>query len=211
MNNAPTDYKCTRVVGASQANEWFEHEEGGMSLFESLVGNDKWELKAQGGAQTWKWEDPNQAIWGDDAGGIPIISSCAGNIPPDRITAYHVCYQYENREAWDKGLAAFIANIKAKYPTVKRIDLFTGNRCNADMANCAVGPEVTPHKNTCFVIPFIDEAFAAAAAANPGLVFVGPKFEFPCADFVDGAGGHLKLGPPQAAAARKYADYYKGL
>lgn len=211
----PVDYKCSRVVGPSQALEWYQYDYN-TSYFETLVPNDKWELKAASGAQLNKWSDSSSGIWSDvkdsDASeAIPIYSPCAGNTPPDRIVAYFVCYQYKTREEWDTGLKNFITNIKSKYPTVTRIELFTGNRCSLN--TCPQTADVTPPTNTCRIFPMIDEAMAAAAAANPGFVVVGPKFEhLVCGDFVDPvSSGHLKKGPAQGEIAKKYADYFNSL
>lgn len=209
-----TAYNCTRVVGASQVKEWYEYDYQS-SYFETLVPNDKWELKAASLAQLDRWSDPNHEIWKDvkdnaASAAIPIYSPCANNTPPDRIAAFLLAYSYKTRAEWDTGLAKFIDNIKSKYPTVKRIVLFTATRCS--VTTCPETANLMPPGNTCRVYPMIDEAMEAAAAAAqpPGFVTVGPKMEHNvCGDFVDPTtSGHLKKGPVQAVVAKKVADYF---
>jgi hypothetical protein len=205
----PVPYNCTRVIGASQANEWYEYDN---NYFETLVPNDKWELKAASRAQLNKWSDASSQVWNETGGGdaIPIYSRCANAAVPDRVMAALMSYGYKTREEWDVGLANFIQNVKTKYPSVKRIVLFTSNRCT--VATCPQTANLMPPTATCRIYPFIDDAMAAAAAAAqpPGFVTVGPKIEHDnCADFVDPlTSGHLKVGPAQADVAKKIADYF---
>ena len=65
------------VVGSSQTRQWFVHE----GLFESLVGDDRWQLLWLPEAVLEKWADPDYSGWGR----APESPCLFGSANPDRV------------------------------------------------------------------------------------------------------------------------------
>jgi hypothetical protein len=106
---------------------------------------------------------------------------------------------------WQSLTEMAVANLRAKYPALKRVDLMTVIRGPGNMA-CG-----TPAAGETIVMPpELDAALAAVAAENPGFVFVTPKFEAPnCAAF-SGGGPHLTTAGDMTMAATISA-YFAGV
>jgi hypothetical protein len=49
-------------------------------VFESIVGNDHWELLWNGGAGVDRWRNPDYEGWTR-----ALVSPCPGEDPPDRV------------------------------------------------------------------------------------------------------------------------------
>jgi hypothetical protein len=165
---AGESYVCSLILGIATTNEWF----GG---FEKVVDNARWELKFQDSAHIEKWADPANAVWS-----LPITSPCAKNADaPDRIVFMGVNYDYATVELFLPKYVAVLNNVKAKYPTVKRLDVMTYTRGPGNVE--CVGAD---RSNDSYIKPAQDEAIAQFAAMYPGLVFPAPKWEVQaCSDF----------------------------
>src|SRR5256885_10638246 len=109
----------------------------------------------------------------------PPTSPCAKNAAaPERVVYVGVNYDYVTADDFVPRYAAVIANIKARYPSVKRIDLMTLVRAPGNMpcpGNLAIKTWIRPGQA---------EAIQIMARDNPGFVYPTPKFEVrSCADF----------------------------
>jgi hypothetical protein len=108
----------TRVIGYSQVGSprggWFVA--GG--VFESIAGNDRWELLWNGGAGVDRWRDPNYAGWSR-----PLISPCPGDRPPDRVLLSVSGPYGADEQAWAAAITATVQVIREKIPTARIIIL----------------------------------------------------------------------------------------
>jgi hypothetical protein len=161
-------YVCSLILGIATTNEWF----GG---FEKVVDNARWELKFQDSAHIEKWADPANAVWS-----LPITSPCAKNADaPDRVVFMGTNYDYDTVELFLPKYVAVWNNIKAKYPTVKHLDVMTYTRAPGDQE--CVG---AMRPNDSYIKPAQDEAIVMFAAMYPGIVVPTPRWEVQsCSDF----------------------------
>ncbi|MDZ4290106.1 MAG: hypothetical protein U0984_19220 [Prosthecobacter sp.] len=115
---AQAAFHRTRVIGYSQVGQprggWFVA--GG--IFESLVGNDRWELLWHGGAGVDRWHDPNYAGWSQQ-----LVSPCPGDTPVDRVLLSVSGPYGSDEKAWAEAIEATIATICQKIPTARQIIL----------------------------------------------------------------------------------------
>jgi hypothetical protein len=193
----PGGFICTLILGTNQTAEWYE------AGFEKLVDDSHWELIHAHSAFVELWADPNDAVWSGAIG-----SRCAqGATTPDRIIFLALAGGPDGGlsnyplDKWLPLLKADVANIRAKYPAVERIELMSYVR-GPKNGTCPGAPE---HRTV--VYPSQDQAMAMIAAANPGLVFVAPAWEArSCADFIANA----PHPTPEAAVAwaKMIADHY---
>jgi hypothetical protein len=193
----PQSFTCTLVLGTNQTAEWFDVG------FEDLVDGSKWQLMHAHSAFVELWADPDDPVWSS-----PITSRCAqGATTPDRIIFLALAggpnggLSNYALEKWLPLLNADLKNIRAKYPSARRIELMSYLR-GPKNGTCPGTPE---HRTVVF--PSQDEAMAMVAAANPGLVAVAPRWEArSCADF----GDNPPHPTPQAAMAwaRMIAEHY---
>ena len=188
--SASESYTCSLILGILTTNEWF----GG---FEKVVENARWELKFQDSAHLEKWADPTNAVWS-----LPITSPCAKNADaPDRVVFMGTNYDYGTVELFLPKYIAVLANIRAKYPTVRHLDVMTYTRAPGN-EEC-VGANRSADS---YIKPAQDEAIARFAAMNPGVVFPAPKWEVKsCADF--GLCPHL-TGPANAVISKTIGTYF---
>jgi hypothetical protein len=190
-------FTCTLVLGTNQTAEWFDVG------FEDLVDGSKWQLIHAHSAFVELWADPDDGVWSS-----PITSPCAqGASTPDRIIFLALAggpnggLSNYALEKWLPLLNADLKNIRARYPSARRIELMSYLR-GPKNGTCPGTPE---HRTVVF--PSQDEAMAMVAAANPGLVAVAPRWEArSCADF----GNNPPHPTPQAAMAwaRMIAEHY---
>jgi len=187
---ASASYVCSLILGILTTNEWF----GG---FEKVVDNARWEIKFQDSAHLEKWADPANAVWS-----LPITSPCTQNAnAPDRIVFMGTNYDYDTVELFLPKYIAVLNNIKAKYPSVKRLDVMTYTR--APMNQECVGANRPSYS---WIKPAQDEAIAQFAAMNPGFVFAAPKWEVQaCSDFT--LCPHL-TGPANAVISKTIGTYF---
>ena len=193
----PAAFTCNLILGTNQTAEWYD------AGFEKLVDDSRWELIHAHSAFVELWADPNDAVWSGAIG-----SRCARNATtPDRIIFLALAGGPNGGlanyplEKWLPLLTADVANIRAKYPGVKRIELMSYVR-GPKNGTCPGAPE---HRTV--VYPSQDQAMAMIAAANPGLVVVAPAWEArSCADFVANAPHPTPVAA--MAWAQMIADHY---
>ena len=209
----PMNFTCTMYLGLLTSNEWYSKgfETGG-------VDGTKWELKYHHFGYVRTWADPASAFWGETGDsfaldqGSSIQSPCAMNsLMPDRMVYAALDWEMETKEEWVTALEAFIVTAKAKYPSLKWLDLMTLIRCPDNKMcnpNADYGPGANPvaGRQDCYIPPFEDEAIAEVAAKHPDFVGVGPKVAANhCRTPIDGA--HLNDDTNQQAA-KDVAAYY---
>ena len=188
---AGQQFVCNQVMGVSVTGEWYA---GG---FEAAVDDGRWQAMTLSHAYVELWSDPTNTVWA-----TPLASPCTSDSgDPDRVLFVGCNWTYTTTAEWQSAFTAVVANLKAKYPNLKRIELLTmlrapGNQLCAEAVN-----------NETIVQPFIDEAIANVVAANPGLVTAAPKFQAPNCDVFVLGGPHL-TPDGQAAVAKVYSDYY---
>ena len=182
------------MLGVSITHDWF------VSGFETYVDNAKWEAMAPttpGMSFVETWADPNGATWG-----LTKLSPCTQNAAkPDRVILTAVNWTYTTAAQWVTSLDAFVATVKAKFPSVVEIDLMTMLRAPNNMmsAACTSTEDV--------VAPYIDDAIQMVVAKYPTLVRAAPKVFAPdCGVFTDG-GPHLTTAG-KTAVAKVYGDLY---
>lgn len=177
------DFTCTQVMGVSVTGDWFN------AGFENAVDSARWQVKWRKHAFIEFWADPANEIWS-----VPVQSPCARNADnPDRIIFTGVNWQQTAAPWWEHQFEQVIANLKAKYPGVRRIDLLTMLRAPGNQS-CGNVMSV--------VQPFVDEAIAGVVSKHPGQVFAAPKvFAGSCEVFTKGGPHFTEAGMAQVAAS----------
>jgi hypothetical protein len=171
--------------------EWFE---AGFQQNPGIV-DARWQLKAREHGYITEWANANSDFWNE-----MIESPCTnGSTNPDHVVLTVLSWVPDcctTQPEWDAQITAAIANFKAKYSALKRIDLMTVIRGPGNML-CPTPPATG---ETIVIPPELDAALAAAATKYPSFVFVAPKFEAPnCAAF-SGGGPHLTTAGNTAVA-----------
>ncbi|MBV9949665.1 MAG: hypothetical protein JOZ69_22680 [Myxococcales bacterium] len=185
---------CNAVLGIDTTSEWYE---GG---FENQVNDAKWEIIFHHPGFVANWADPNDAVWS-----TAPTSACATNpTNPDRVIfngfADATDTTYMSSDAWVAGLTKVIANLKAKYSNLRRVDLLTMTRAPGNM------PCMTGNRQS-VVETYVDDAISRVVAADPGFVTASPKFFAPSCDVFTMGGPHFTdAGKP--IVAKIYGDYY---
>jgi hypothetical protein len=178
-------FTCSLVLGLFTTSQWFNGTQpGGASktFLQNGVDATKWEGKMQKYSYIEKWSDPANPIWN-----IPTQNACAANATtPDRVLfvgfspgipadqdydKYHA--QAMDQAGWETQLNLVIANIRAKYPSAKEIDILTMGRAPNNML-CANNSDTDT-----IIAAYEDAAYQAVADASNGLVKVGPKYFVP--------------------------------
>jgi len=165
-------FTCTMIFGLFTTSQWFNGTNpGGASktFLQDGVDATKWEGKMQKYSYAEKWADPKSDLWN-----LPTQNPCAMNATtPDRALFVGFSPMTKDQPGWEKLLNAVIANIQAKYPSVKEINIVTMGRAPNNML-CPNNSDVDT-----VIAPYEDAAFDAVAAASNGLVKVGPKYYVP--------------------------------
>lgn len=203
------EFARTRVIGFSQVGQvrggWFVA--GG--VFESIVGNDRWELLWSGGAGVDRWRDPDYEGWKR-----ALVSPCPGENPPDRVLLSISGPYGDDENAWAEAIDATVDVIQQKLPAVRRIILQAvvggpeGKPCSAPTASrkASGGGRVRASWQHAHIV----KAIRTVVEKRDGrLVSVVAGYEptvRSCGDYTD-ALGHLT---PEGAAAvgRAIAEYY---
>ncbi len=205
-------FTCTQYIGAYLSMEWwnqgFQQQPG--------IEDGKWQLKWHHHGTIGNWGDANSPFWNDqgdpqdDSKGAPIQSACTTNsTAPDRIVMLIIEWDLITKEAWVEQIERIVTNLKAKYPSAKRIELMTtvrvvGNKmCNPD-ANYGPGANASAGREDCYIPPYADAAIAQVIAAHPEILAAGPQIEAPmCGPSVNGPhlGGENDKLTAQAMAA----------
>lgn len=100
-------FRCTTVVGFSQTRQWFAHQ----GLFESLVGDDAWQLVWLPGAAVEKWADPEFAGWAQ----APESPCLEGSDSPDRVIL-NISGADRSVVDWASALEAALATARERHP-----------------------------------------------------------------------------------------------
>ncbi|HWZ93357.1 MAG TPA: hypothetical protein VNW92_31070 [Polyangiaceae bacterium] len=210
---APTNFTCNEYLGLLTTNEWYSQG------FESDgVDGTKWQLKYHHYGYVGTWADPNSPFWSDTGDsftltqGSSIQSPCAmSSAAPDRLVFAALDWEMLTEDAWVTALEAALATFKAKYPSLRWVELMTMIRCPGNQmcnpnANYGPGANMTASRQDCYVPPYEDSALAKVASLHPDFVSVGPKVEaLACRMPIDGA--HLSVESNQHAA-QVIATYY---
>ena len=185
-------YKCNMIIGGKLSTEWYA------AGFESIVDDSRWQIIGKSEAYTNVWADPTNAYWST----APTSPCTDSSDNPDRIIFIAFNWVYTNVIQFQFDLESIVANIQAKYPNVKRIDLMTMIR--------------SPNNQTCghptgqdWVQPFVDEAIAnVVAAPHTVQLTVAPKFYVPdCSAFDPKTTPHF-TADGNTAMARIIGSYY---
>jgi hypothetical protein len=168
---------CNQVTGGKLTEEWF------IAGFETVVDNTRWQVKWREDAYVEQWADAQSSFWT-----AQVDSTCASSTnAPDRLVFGTVSFKYKTQAEWRTGITQAVNNFKAKWPSVRRIDLVTQIRGPNNML-CPTAPTAG---ETIAVPPEQDAAMADVAAAFPSFVFVGPAVvAHSCSEF-QGGGPHL--------------------
>ena len=165
---AAAAYVCNLIIGIQTTSEWF-------GKFEKIADTNRWELMSKDSAHLEKWADPNNALW-STAKNSPCVNSAEA---PERVVFSATNYDYATVDEFLPKYLAVIANIKAKYPSVKRIDLMTYTR-GPNNKEC-VGANRSADS---YIKPAQDEAARMVVAMFPNFVFKAPEWEVAaCGDF----------------------------
>ena len=109
------NYVCTLVIGFSQTRQWYTDA----SVFESIVGDHRWELKWAGGAGVNRWRDPNDRAWN-----APILSPCTDRSgDPDRVFLSVSGGFGADKNAWTDAIEDTLALIRSRFPSTRSIVL----------------------------------------------------------------------------------------
>jgi rhamnogalacturonyl hydrolase YesR len=185
-------YTCNEIIGGSLSGQWFA------AGFESIVDDSRWQIIPKSEAYTNVWADPANAFWTT----APTSPCTNGSGNPDRVIFIAFNWTYTSAVPFQFDLENIIANIQAKYPNVKRIDLMTMIRGpNNQTCGQATGED--------FVQPFVDEAIAnVVAAPHTVQVTAAPKFYVPdCSAFDPKTTPHF-TADGNTAMAQIIGSYY---
>jgi hypothetical protein len=180
------------ILGIQTTSEWF-------GKFEKIADDDRWELMSQDSAHLEKWADPKHAVWA-----LAKKSPCVTNPEaPERIVFMGVNYDYATVDEFMPKYQAVLDNIKAKYPSAKRVDIMTYTRGPGNMeCKDADRPEDS------YIKPAQDQTITQLAMLNPAFVFPAPQWEVDtCDDFT--LCPHL-TGDANQILAAKLATYFDG-
>ncbi|HVY31478.1 MAG TPA: hypothetical protein VHB79_33220 [Polyangiaceae bacterium] len=185
------DFVCSWVLGITTTGEWYK------AGFEKVVDDARWQVTPIEMGHLEKWADPNHEIWQS-----PITSACAqSSEQPDRIVFNATKYEWTTVEEFLPAYIAVVNNIKAKYPSVKRIDLITYGRAPGNVE--CVGANRSSYS---YIKQAQDDAAAMLPAMFPGFVFVAPKWEHKsCSDF--GLCPHVSA-EANAVLAKTIGEYF---
>jgi hypothetical protein len=204
---AAGNFKCTELVGLGSTREWY------LAGFEKLVVDARWQIRWHHRGYVEDWADVKNPYWGTycDKEGCSRVSACAeGAESPDRVVFVALNWIYTSEKQWEDDIRKDVQAIAARYPGVRNIELISSSRCPDRCTN--IDPPGTTSEltavQTCRTPAIVDEAIAAVAASNPGLVTVGPKFfTDDCDAFVSLHGPHLTAAGQKEIAAKAGAYY----
>jgi hypothetical protein len=168
-------FTCTLFVGPSPMMQWFR---GGFLQYPGIDAK-KFQLIWVAHHYTDAWGAPGDSAWNT---AIDKGRGCAQNATaPDRVAFMATQWSHTTAAQWEKDFSGIVANIMAKWPGVKRIELMASTSAPGNKPCPAAGG-----KNNETIIPAIGyEALDAMPAKFPGLVVALPHFEVPsCSDFI---------------------------
>jgi len=193
-------FGCTLVIGVSPTGQWFD------SGFLQIVDGSRWESVWVAHHYTNYWADPADSGWNqafDPYPGPPHTCAQNANLP-DRVLFVAVNWSYTTAAEWEVDLSKIVANLRAKYPSLRQIELMTLTRAPGNVV-CAAGGS----SNETIIPAWVDAAIAATAAKYPNLVVPAPKFEVPkCSDFMQGGLAPQYTDAGAEDVARTLGAYY---
>jgi hypothetical protein len=186
-------YSCTHLIGINATEEWFD------AGFQSIVEDAKWQIVRVHSGFVDVWANPTSAFWN-----TKVSSPCAMNSDkPDRIIFVGLKFEWTDKKMWVDALTAVVKNLKAKFPSVKRIELSYYVRAPGNKP-CGSAP---PYRST--IHPSQDEATAEVVATDPVLLRAAPKLEVTaCSDFSGNPPHFSSAGTKNVA--KLVGDYYAG-
>jgi acetyl esterase/lipase len=199
-------FKRTRVIGYSQVGSprggWYVA--GG--VFESIVGDEHWELLWGGGAGVDRWRKADYAGWSR-----PLISPCPGDDPPDRVLLSVSGPYGDDEKTWAEAISETVSVIRQKLPSVRQIVLQPvvggpgGKACPPPGGEGRVRAS-WQHNH---IASAIGQVVKQHKEANVEVIAGFAPQVRSCADYTDGL-GHLT---PEAAQAigRTIGEYYARL
>jgi hypothetical protein len=193
--SSTASYTCNQVIGIDSTSEWFT------SGFEDQVNNDKWQLVYFHPGYVEDWANATDAVWG-----VAPTSPCAMNSDnPDRVIfnmfADTSDTAFANTSSWVTAINQVVANLKAKYSRLKRVDLLTMTRAPNNVACDSTNTAGS------VVEQYTDDAVTMTVTNGPPLVVASPKFFAPSCDVFMSGGPHFTdAGKP--IIAKLYGDYY---
>ena len=204
QGGANGSFTCNLMVGPSPMYQFFN---GGFLTYPGIDAA-KWELISVAGHYTNVWAMPGDSGWN-----TPISHPCAkSSTAPDRVILMATQWKETTAAEWEADFDGIIANIRTKWPTVKRIELLASLSTPGDVPCPGTGPEMSETMIPAYGYAAID----AMPAKYPGLVFSTPHFEVPkCSDFINNGGGPqlapnstATTGPAIMEVAAVFGAYY---
>ncbi|MDP3072924.1 MAG: alpha/beta hydrolase [Opitutaceae bacterium] len=200
-------FRRTRIIGYSQVGQprggWFVADR----IFESLVGNDRWELLWNGGADVDKWQDPAYEGWSR-----PLVSPCPGDTPVDRVLLSISGPYGSDEKAWADAINATINTIEKKLPTARQIVLQPvvggpgGQPCPAPAGSQSRDGRIRASWQHAHISNAIREVVKHRVGATVSVIAgIEPQVRT-CDDYADALGHLTPAGA--AAAARAIGAHY---
>jgi hypothetical protein len=161
-------YACNLVLGIQTTSEWYRE-------FDDIADDARWEEMHQDSAHLEKWADPMHEVWA-----LEKNSPCSEHPEqPDRVVFMGVNYDFTTVEEFLPLYVDVMNNIKAKYPSVQRVDVMTYTRAPNNM-ECVDADRPADS----WIRPAQDEAIAKLVTMMPGFAYATPKWEVQsCDDF----------------------------
>jgi hypothetical protein len=208
--NSP-GFARTRIIGFSQVGQprggWFVAD----GVFESIAGNDRWELLWNGGAGVDKWQDLAYEGWSR-----PLVSPCPGDTPVDRVLLSISGPYGADEKAWAQAITATIRTITAKLPSARQIILQAvvggpgGQPCPAPAGGPARGDgRVRASWQHAHIVRAINEVVKELVDGPVAIVAGFEPQVRSCEDYADALGHITPAGG--AAAGRAIGEYYARL
>lgn len=183
---------CTQVIGFSQSSEWYQTA----GVFESGVGDARWQLLWNPGGGVDRWQDPDYVGWSN-----ALVSPCAqGSAAPDRVLLTISGPFGADEQAWADAIQATLDQIAIELPSAQKV-----------LLQPVVGG---PQEQDCFFQGnliraswqhhHIDNAIATLVG---GSVAAGASPEVQSCDEYEDQQGHLTHAGAVAAGAALAADY----
>ena len=193
-------FVCSLLIGNSTTQQWFD---GGFLTYPG-IDPTHWELYWVAHHYLDSWANPADTGWTTP---LDMGHACASDsTTPDRVIFIATfAPPYPAEATYQTDLTSIVNNIKAKYSTVKRIELMTLIRSpgNSDTA-CS-----SKANNEQSIPPAEDDGIAAVAAdpAFSGLVFaLPPAYVSSCSDFLTDEPQYTAAGATDIAQV--YGAYY---
>lgn len=183
-------FHCSEMIGLWVMSQWW-------GPFEKGVDASAWQYIFVHHGYLETWADPASTYWKTG-----VISACAAqSANPDRVIFLPFSLTLNTAEQWQTNLEKVVANIKAKFAGVQRIEFITTIR----------SPNNQPCPNDSdpnVVVPsYVDQAIQTVADASGGLVTAGPKIAV--ADCNWWAGGTDLTGAGNNGVGQLYSAYYQ--